>query len=562
MNYKSFFLEKQKLLSLFLIAILLIGEGIVFFIRCTYQEPISDEVLYEYVWETDDESGLWHEDHRLERKVESISQAFSSQIQHYKYASGRNLVHLIEQSFTGHRIAFAFFNTCIFLFLLFLIIKLCAPAGGKSNYILWFLTTSILVLFCPEPDEWTSINLAANYLWPTLISIIVILAWKKIEKKAPSAFSYPFIVLLGLAAGWTHEAFVAGLLGGVLLYYCIFRNKFHPRILWLFIPMSLTGAFLASSPMAIARFNSMEGVNSTILGKIATGIAMLSTVLFIWIILFIFIVAGIRAGKEKTKKFLQKNSKLICITIISFLITIVIHSGPRSVTPGFIFLLCLFFRLIFRWKGIYNKKLFWSGIPFLLLFLVQQAAVARDSIKNYLYQHEIIEKYKNSKDGIVIYDTPVFSVFTKPYIRLWNLKEFQLTPQLYQNWSKAYTQGKTTPLFIDSIEYLVFNNPDKFFIKKNRIPGEPEAYHSPNGQYYWLKPGTNLVTAEIEAQLKPISFDTEGSFFSRLIFLISPNSFPDKEKLKVDTVSSIYGDRIRITPPRKRKIENLKYIKF
>lgn len=143
----------------FWIIVLSIPIGIAFAIRCYDRELIGDELIYQYAWEADDDTTLWSDDHRFDRKVSSFADIWQTQVKHYMKVNGRSLVHSIEQAFTGHMMAFAIINTAVFLFLILMMVRYVAPRNKQDNFMLWLSIYIMMLVFFPFSESlWVSIN--------------------------------------------------------------------------------------------------------------------------------------------------------------------------------------------------------------------------------------------------------------------------------------------------------------------------------------------------------------------------------------------------------------------
>lgn len=541
------------------IILLIVLESIVFGLRCKYQEAVGDEVMYEFVWENDDNTNLWDVNHRLERRVSSFSDIVQSQKQHYKYANGRSLVHAGEQAFTGHKTAFSVINTIIFILFTFLIILYCGGIDRAQFLSSWILVFIALLFLFPENQIWTSINFAPNYLWPAFLSVVVLWVWKKLRSQSLQPYVIPFLILLGFIFGWSHEGYVIPVAGGIFFFYLFNFKQFRGQIIWMAIPMWISALFMILSPGNLNRFLSSSAGGGGMVNSLFTG---LSSVLELWIfILFaVFVFAALIFNKKKQFKYLIRNEKsLLIVILISFCFSILIHTGSHSFTPLALFILLFLLQIIFRTHFIGTKIAFLSSVLISILFGWQQILVARDNIVNYEFQRDIINKYISSSDGIVKYNSPLFSWYTKPWVKYWdldNLKKFVY----YQNWNKAYSQGVKEPLFLEPEDYKAALGDPSFFIPSNKIPGNAPVYKSANGSWIWIDPSRNSNGGQFVAELEPVDFNHNVGILIKIKFALFPNGYPETEELKVDTIMTRNGETYRIAIPEVRKIKSIRLV--
>lgn len=546
-----------KNINIIFISLLLAFIAAIFGTRCYNQESIGDEVLYEYVWESDDNTNLWDKDHRLDRRVSSFSEIITSQIQHYKIANGRLLVHAGEQAFTDHKVAYSIINTFIFLLFLSLIVWYCFSKTSRKYFSVWFLVALTLLYCFPNAQLWVSINLAPNYLWPAMLSVLVLIVWDRIIRRQVPNSWIPLIVLLGLIFGWTHEGFVIGVGGGMFLYYCFHIKKFRGQILWLAVPMWLTAAIMIFSPGNLHRFfGSGEGSGVGWVGKILNALLIMSDVWLLWLFIIALLLIIAFKGRKYVSTFISQNSRLIFVFATAFVFSLIANTNPHSFSYVLLFAVLIFCKWISTSKFWSKKPVLVGAIILFIPFVCQQVLIARDNIINYRFQHRIIKEYKKSPDGIVEFDEPEYSPLARPFVKTWDLNEIRQTFP-YQNWSKAYTNGKTSPLFLDPEEYKVISQPDSFFVEANKVKGNAPVYQSPGGVWMWVKPGEDLEGKQLEATLQSVSYDYEVSLALKIKLAIFSSHYDKKTELKVDTILSENSKYGRIILPNIYKIENI-----
>lgn len=545
----------------FAIILLSIFVAFTFGIRCYYQEPIGDEVSYEYVWEKDDPEILWGQNHRFERRVRYFNEIVQSQIMHYKIANGRSLVHAGEQAFTDHMLAFSVFNTFIFMGLVGLICLYCVPLYMRNWFPLWLLIFIILLYLFPEYHLWTSINLAPNYLWPSFLAVLILWVWDKIEEDRLKKTWIPFVIILSAIFGWTHEGFVIGVGGAIFIYYCLNLRKINNRVLCMAIPMYITGAFMIFSPGNIHRFFGGKIGNSGLIGNVLNGLLIFGDSILFWFFIICFIILIFTKGLSQIKIFLTNNLRLTLVILISFFFSLLANTLPHSFTYVLLFLTLLFFRGLTLQKFILSLATVVLSICISIIFIFNQSAVARDEVKNFKFQHSVIERYIESQSGIVEYDEPNFSVWTRSFLKRWNLNEIRAGSK-YNVWNRAYLKGKKPPLFLYPNEYRVITDSTIFYSKLNRVPGNANAFGVKEGQWLWILPQKSLEGKLLQATLKPVDFSHRDNvmFLNRIKFALFPDDYPSQNILDYDTINSEYGVILRIHTPFVRKVERLDFI--
>lgn len=550
-----------KISNKILICSLLLFVTIVFGIRCFYQEPIGDEVCYEYVWETDDPTSLWDENHRFERKVSNFNEIVQSQIIHYKIANGRSLVHAGEQAFTDNLLAFSIVNSLIWVGGILLIGIYCIPSKRRYWFPLWLIIVIILIYLFPVPYLWTSINLAPNYLWPSLLSVIMLLVWDRIETKKLKSRWLPLVILLSAIFGWTHEGFVIGVGGGIFVYYCFNIKKINLQILCLAIPMYVSGAIMVFSPGNIYRFFGDKLDTTGIKDKFINGLVIFGESILFWIFLLCFVFVIYTKGRKYIFDFIYKNLKLSLVIFTSIVFSLFANTLTHSISYVLFFLMLLFLKGLFTQNYIYSNNVLIGSFLIAIIFILNQIFIAHDEIKNFKFQHSVIERYKESESGVVEFNEPKFSFFTTPFIRKWNLNEIRAWSK-YDIWNKAYSKGKKSPLFLYPDEYKVISDSGSFFIENNRIPGNANAYRSDDGQWIWIHPSNKMDEKSIQASLYPVDFNHKDNvmFLNRIKFALFPKGYSQHEILYYDTIITTYGPILRVHTPFVRKVSEVNFV--
>lgn len=186
-------MEKRNSM-LFLLSIFLI------FLYCNYCMPMfTDDYWYTTVFGGG-------------RRVESLSDVFASQWNHYFTHGGRTVAHSFVQSFLYF--GKDYFNVCnsmVFTVLVFIIYL--AAIAGKRPFIWkswWFAAVFFGLWACIKDFGQTVFWLtgACNYLWMTTLALAFIIPYKAAfmgKRMKPSLLRGIGMFLFGILAGWTNE---------------------------------------------------------------------------------------------------------------------------------------------------------------------------------------------------------------------------------------------------------------------------------------------------------------------------------------------------------------------
>lgn len=541
-------MKKYSLYNYCLIGLLVFVASI-FFIRCYYHEMTGDELTYQYLWEDDDPTGLWDINHKFINKADNLKDIIHFQIRHYQEVGGRSLVHTIEQLFTDRLLYFSVINTCIFILFISLI-KFFVTNGKKGNYLLWLsIICSLLFLFPYQESLWTSVNYGLNYLWPATAAVGVIWVWQKMESRAISSKYMPLIVLLAIFSGWSHEAFSIGVAGGMFLYYCCHLKKFKGQVLWLVLPYWISTAVMVFAPGNFKRLNDpIDGAPVTLIARLFNGVDNVMHLFMFWIFWFFVVILFIKQRRQLIS-FIKSNVQLLLVSVCSMTFSLFINNVSYSHT----FCVLLSMLIIFRYLcdnpiRINSTIRYYSLITLTILFVSQQIILAYDTIKVYHFQHGLMESYKQSKDGIIVLNSPNISLSSKFYIRggderMWYGYAYRNPIQgVYGKWKKGLYVLKPE-------DFIAVSNPSAYFIKENRIDGNSCVYKSKGSRYAWVNPKEYNSLDKFEAILNSIDFRTEGNLYTKLLYLRHPIDNPAPVKLLVDTIKTDYGNAYRIKLP-------------
>lgn len=532
----------------FYVMLLLAFTAVIMSYRSYYRQAKGDEAIYEYVWEKDDSENLWNPKHRYERKIGSFADVVQSQIMHYKYVNGRSLVHAVEQAFTNHKLAFGIVNSLIFiLFCALIVFFIKGSYAFLASYPLWFITLFGAIFLLPG-GLWVSINGAPNYLWPSTLSVAFFILWNKLEYKGLKRYLYPIIALMSFILGWSHEGFSLPIIGGFVLYYFFFYNQFNKRLLWLFIPLLIGALILVVSPGNFNRLGEKSHIET-----IRDAFVHLTYLKMFWIMMACLLLIWLGKGYLGLKAFIKNNIKIFLIFSISFAFTLIANTGPWTNT----FMEVLAFLIVLRYlRGInfYNKR--WVKIACVVLtfvYIPQQILLARDCVALYKYQHAAYLEYVESPDGYVKFEEPEYSIFTKPYLSLFenNRNVFSTKMHLVNG-----TPNKI-PLLIGREDYLAVEFPDSFYIPENHLSGTAPMYYIPGGEYYWVHPDSIDKAQNLVANWYPVDWNHDVILIMKIKYALMPRDYPLSTPINVDTVQTRFGPRYRIPVIKARHLRSI-----
>lgn len=399
-----------------------------------------------------------------------------------------------------------------------------------------------------------------NYLWPAMLAVAVLILWDKIiQRKIPHRFN----ILIGALAfifGWTHEAFVIGLAGGMFVYYCFHFREFRGQIPVLAIPMWVSAIIMVFSPGNISRFFGDSGsLSSTTMVRLGNGIGYMIESIPIALVLAGALLIVLFGKRAELYAFIKKNDRLFYVFAVSLSFAILVNTHIHSLTFANLVALLIIFRYVCSIS--YNDSdIKLPAVILAICFISQQALLAYETSVHYDYQHKLIEDFKTGQDGVIIYSSSDVGLLSYPFVRTWD-KGGNISKTL----SYVYSKLHKDIIVLTDHDSEVLTNPDKFFTDYNKVPGNMPVYHDKNGSYYWFKQDSLTIAPGqiIEAELFPVDWnhDNAGLLF-RLKFLLFPEKYESVMKLETDTIETErYGRLVFIKCPAIRKIKAINLIK-
>lgn len=149
--------------------------------------------------------------------------------------------------------------------------------------------------------------------------------------------------------------------------------------------------------------------------------------------------------------------------------------------------------------------------------------------------------------------------FTKRYVRSWF--KSQGTFGLFSGYAENVIPNKGSAKFVTEDDFVAISQPEKYFVKANKVPGTAPVYYSGKGFYMWLDGSEISESHELVAKLRPVDFHHDVPLLLKIKFGLFPERYENTERLSVDTISSQFGPAYRIKFPPLRKIESIDLIK-
>ena len=545
-----------------IIALLMLCVAVAFFLRCYWHELSGDELRYQYVWEAEDSLSLWKKGHRYERKIGSFADIVQSQKKHYIKANGRTLVHSAEQAMSGRRgfVFFCFFNTAVFLIFIWLVVRYtCGAAASRRDAVPWILAVLALLYLMPfQRTLWTSINYGPNYLWPSVLTVALLAAWRRVAAEPRRRGMYIAAAVLAFVTGWSNEAFSVGLsLGsGAYVLWLLMRRRFSARLLWVALPLWAGTAILIAAPGNWHRLGVMTASDIWLRLRIGSLFYTGLSLKLVWLLLFGVIAAAL-TRRHILADFARQNRLLIACWCGTVAFMSVVSKGVHSMCGVELLSLLLLMRLCAcaGWFGHQSRLRTALAAVAALAVVASQTVICRDTLKIYRFQHALVQSYCLSEDGLVLCDEPPVSDFTRPYIRLWELPPTPYT-EIFSI-EQVYGHYRKPSVCLNAADYNAVADTAAFYATAHRVPGDAGAYAADGGVWMWLRPGTFSRGERFRLKLAHVGLTSDDPIDSKIQRIARPLAWQDSYTSKVDTVRTRYGEAYRIAIPRRRKLLEL-----
>ena len=544
-------IDRKKVVPLLLITCVLAFTWVSVFLRSETREPISDDLLYAFVL---DENTLGLNDYS--RRVESFSDAVESQGTQYFHSNGRTIVHVLVQMFAGPwgHTAWSIFLASMIVLAMFLFMKIVMPRYMHSPLI-WMLTAvSFLYLYQYDGRIWYAIAGGMNYLWP----IVMVLLWvwlAYIAGQEKAWYVWLVGIIVSVITGWGMECYSLPLCAAVLVQLIIDRKKQRTPLQYLMIALLWIGAAI----LTFAPGNFCRVKDSSIIERFKMGVQYLIGTYPFWLLVAEMFMMRIR-NKELIRTFVRQNSFWWLCFGWSVALGLVANTLAQSFNG------ISFFSMILVFRGIpvivhekMSARMSYSVCTFLLvLFAVHQASIVA-CMRDVENEHrKFLQAYFNSSDGVMAPPEITIPSIHSRYVKSW----FQSS---VPGWtmltiSKAYTNGRKPITLLDSLDYIAVNDPDRFFIAANKVPGNSNLYYGKS--YLWSRERMD-PTDSLVFTYYPLTREDAGNGLRDIIWyyfkgdnmpLEQTVAIPDTNCVKVPGVAFV------MKKPFKRRVKSI-YLK-
>ncbi len=392
--------------------IVIILAAMMIFVRSTKHIPIGDELRYYYKFELKPGENYFNFNNL--KPVRTIGDVIESQINHYKCVNGRIPVHFVEQIIAakGWLNVFYVVNAMAFAGMVLLFLRLTLPAGKRRTAAAALAAAIGFLYLFPVPSRlWMSVNLALNYLWPSLASIatLVLLRRATTGRWHPRPLTAAAVCLLGFLTGWSNEAFAFPLSGATVIYFALNLRKLNYAARLIVIPL-----WAGSVAMLLSPGNWIRAAQAT--ETIGSFMTVLLELKILWLLA---LTAAIYAAvsPRRLKRFIVDNPIPATALALAIGMGVIAHTAARAFTAIELFAAILMMRaaapLIHKLNSRSHRIAF---ATLLTIMTVHQTAVSIEHYRQYISIRAALKDYRNSATGTVRYDYRPAPQWLAPFV--------------------------------------------------------------------------------------------------------------------------------------------------
>lgn len=374
------------------------------------------------------------------QRIESISDIFISQYNHYFLNNGRFVPHFFVQLFDGilGKGLFNIANTAVFLVFLLLL-----SGFPDRNYLghLPIVLGLILLLMPGFNNTILWLSGSCNYLW---VAVLLLLFSRLLVPEKVNPYYYPLLFLFGIVCGWTNEALIVGFVAGTIVYYAFHRKELVTHRRFLVGGLIIGSLFVVLSPASIHRLFKDKGdvfsFNDTTHQLFSSLLAMDNLRLLPLLVMILLIAFVLR---KIPKRFFSDNLLWIVAIGVSFVFVLLTgHQADHSRFGIELFSLILILKLL-------DVITIPKSLVVICCFIISIVVIPTIyySYLNHQEYKRCISQIQNSQTGIVETNEVKWPSFFDRLILLFKPSEKSDYYAYESDWIDRYF-GKTHHLFL------------------------------------------------------------------------------------------------------------------
>lgn len=523
----------KAIINKVMIFVIVVGGALTFFFKASSLAWTSDDCIYSFILNKKSLSKAV-----TGRKVQTVSDAIHSQYNQFCAGNGRSIVHFFTQMFDGiwGQMAFSVFIAILFVLVMFSFIQLTQHELNRRNGIAWFLlSVGVLYLFPDAAGLWYAPAYSLNYFLTMFTSIIFLLLYRKvIENENMRKEEITLIAFFSFIAGWMNEAYTIPISGALFLWLIITRKKITTNRLIVAI------AFWLGTIILILGSLKRAGRVSSHIGMALNALELYDRIKIIWITLIACVVLILRS-KLEFKVFVKKNLFYFLMLAVAVLLSFIANTEPRSLMgvefSSFIILFKLIDKYLLRLR--YQQFILNICAVCIVLIGIHQVFIIKDFKRVHDVTLEVIGEARGTSDGLAKIPNMNISALTRPYVSNW------MSDSVFVVWydlciSAYYMEGKTFAHLREN-DYNALKHPEKFFVKKNRMPGNAPVYRGDD--YYWMRNCDIPADRKMLCRYHRVRFQDAVSFPLGVKFALFPEKYPTEEVITLPDTVEIKNDK-------------------
>ena len=445
--------------------------------------------------------------------INSLSDVFRSQWEHYFVANGRSVVHVLVQVFTGllGKQVFNVLNAIVFALFIYLL-KNNVTLHTRGNGFFAVTFALFLVLLLPLfKDTFLWMTGSVNYLWSgTAVLLFLWIYESRGNLLVNDNKSVAWMLPLALLMGWTHEGISQPLAVSLFAFNLLdFKRSCHTWGFWLAVAFLMGACIMAFAPGNMVRLSAGGDFALSTLGlKLLNGFTVFGRLKIVYLAILLTLVSWF-VNRSLARDVLKQNRHLLLAMLLS--VGIVLAAGLTSQRTAFgleLFLMVFVLRLVGQWSAcLKGKTLNRCAVALSVLLIGFYALLLSHTIPTWQETQRLIAQIERNEDGIIgtrEHDAGVFSGFVRTMIS--NDAARNAINYDSQGWplSIAATYHRDSLVFLpqaflddlaahgDKYGSLDFNSPYEFFVQCIDDPGS---------------------VSEVTFSLSPTDFDSLSFFF-------------------------------------------------
>lgn len=346
-----------------------------------------DSITYAYVYPEDETA-----EHFETRHIETIGDIFESQHRHFFNTNGRLPVHFLVQLFCGwfgSRIPFVIANTIVWVALICLFVRVARFRNGFSAWNLAVTFALLTMIFPGEKDPAFQIN----YVWSCTIYLIwyalFISGFPDSGSRYKKAAGIALVFIVGIAAGWSNEAFSLPVCGALLTSLILKRGRFTPKE-WAAAAGVAVGVIpIVLSPAVYVRLDMQSGISPR---EIVVGL-----IEFLWPawLLLLILLTSARPRFASFSKLVNSTKFGLWVCVFSILFAAFVGASiKRVLNPANLYFAYLTVRCI---EGRYRLNNLWKWV-IIAISLGYNIVVSTENIRAENYRDLVAGKVDALRD--------------------------------------------------------------------------------------------------------------------------------------------------------------------